>query len=72
MQNQSIRIRLKAFDHKLIDTSTLEIVRQQRELVLKLEDQFRFRQEKKDLQFLYRLMLIKMQEISMKLELTSA
>jgi small subunit ribosomal protein S10 len=26
MQNQSIRIRLKAFDHKLIDTSTLEIV----------------------------------------------
>ena len=26
MQNQSIRIRLKAFDHRLIDTSTLEIV----------------------------------------------
>jgi|TARA_Y100000992_G_C21002094_1_gene366971 small subunit ribosomal protein S10 len=26
VQNQSIRIRLKAFDHKLIDTSTLEIV----------------------------------------------
>ena len=26
MQNQSIRIRLKAFDHKLIDVSTLEIV----------------------------------------------
>jgi small subunit ribosomal protein S10 len=26
MQNQSIRIRLKAFDHKLIDTSTKEIV----------------------------------------------
>ena len=26
MQNQRIRIRLKAFDHKLIDTSTLEIV----------------------------------------------
>ena len=26
MQNQSIRIRLKAFDHKLIDTSTEEIV----------------------------------------------
>ena len=26
MQNQSIRIRLKAFDHKLIDTSTQEIV----------------------------------------------
>lgn len=26
MQNQSIRIRLKAFDHKLIDSSTLEIV----------------------------------------------
>ena len=26
MLNQSIRIRLKAFDHKLIDTSTLEIV----------------------------------------------
>ena len=26
MQNQSIRIRLKAFDHKLIDTSTFEIV----------------------------------------------
>ena len=26
MQNQSIRIRLKAFDHKLIDISTLEIV----------------------------------------------
>ena len=26
MQNQSIRIRLTAFDHKLIDLSTLEIV----------------------------------------------
>ena len=26
MQNQSIKIRLKAFDHKLIDTSTQEIV----------------------------------------------
>ena len=26
MQNQSIRILLKAFDHKLIDLSTLEIV----------------------------------------------
>ncbi len=26
MQNQRIRIRLKAFDHKLIDISTLEIV----------------------------------------------
>ena len=26
MQNQSIRISLKAFDHKLIDTSTQEIV----------------------------------------------
>ena len=26
MQNQSIRIRLKAFDHKLIDISTQEIV----------------------------------------------
>jgi len=26
MQNQRIRIRLKAFDHKLIDTSTQEIV----------------------------------------------
>jgi small subunit ribosomal protein S10 len=26
MQNQSIRIRLKAFDHRLIDTSTHEIV----------------------------------------------
>ena len=26
MQNQSIRIRLKAFDHKLIDSSTQDIV----------------------------------------------
>ena len=26
MQNQSIRIRLKAFDHRVLDTSTLEIV----------------------------------------------
>jgi len=26
MQNQNIRIRLKAFDHKLLDQSTLEIV----------------------------------------------
>jgi small subunit ribosomal protein S10 len=26
LQNQRIRIRLKAFDHKLIDVSTLEIV----------------------------------------------
>ena len=26
MQNQKIRIRLKAFDHRLLDSSTLEIV----------------------------------------------
>ena len=26
MQNQRIRIRLKAFDHRLIDQSTVEIV----------------------------------------------
>ena len=27
MQNQRIRIRLKAFDHRLIDQSTAEIVK---------------------------------------------
>ena len=26
MQSQNIRIRLKAFDHRVLDTSTLEIV----------------------------------------------
>lgn len=42
MQNQRIRIRLKAFDHRLIDQSTAEIVEQLNVLVHKFVVQFRY------------------------------
>ena len=40
MQNQRIRIRLKAFDHRLIDLSAQEIVDTANERVLRLKDPY--------------------------------
>ena len=49
MDSQKIRIRLKAFDYKLIDQSAQEIVDQQKEPAPWLRAQFHYLQEKKDL-----------------------
>jgi ribosomal protein S10 len=40
MDNQNIRIHLKAYDNKILDLSTEEIVKLQKELALRLEDQY--------------------------------
>ena len=42
MENQNIRIRLKAFDHRILDQSTTEIVNTAKELVRKYVDQYLF------------------------------
>ena len=49
--NQNIRIKLKAFDHKLIDQSAVEIVKQLKEQEQELGAQFHFLQKWKDLRF---------------------
>ena len=51
MSENTIRIRLKAFDHRLIDQST-EIVETLGRLGRKSKGQFHCLQKKKDLQFL--------------------
>ena len=51
MAKQKIRIRLKAFDHRLIDRSTKEIVEQPKEQVLRSVDLFRCPQIKSVLLF---------------------
>lgn len=51
MQSQKIRIRLKAFDHKLLDQSTKEIVETARRTGAEFPAQFLFQPELIDLQF---------------------
>ena len=40
MDNQNIRIRLKAFDHRVLDQTTMEIVSTAKALVQMLKDQY--------------------------------
>lgn len=51
MQNQRIRIRLKAFDHRLIDQSTAEIVETANALVRRFAVRSRCRPAKSALPF---------------------
>lgn len=53
INNQRIRIRLKAFDHKLIDISTQEIVDTAKKTGRKLKDQSLYQFVKRNLQFLF-------------------
>ena len=51
MENQNIRIHLKAYDNKILDLSTEEIVNTAKEPELRWRDQFLFQQELKDILF---------------------
>lgn len=51
MQNQRIRIRLKAFDHRLIDQSTAEIVETAKRTGAQVHDPIRCRPAKSALPF---------------------
>ena len=51
MENQNIRIHLKAYDNKILDLSTEEIVNTKKEQVPKLKVQFLYQQELKGIQF---------------------
>ena len=45
MENQNIRIHLRAYDNKILDLSTEEIINTaKKEQVLKLKDQYLFQQ----------------------------
>ena len=44
---QKIRIKLKAYDHALLDQSAAKIVETAKKTVLKYQDLFRFRQKRK-------------------------
>ena len=54
--NQTIRIRLKSFDHKLIDASTEEIVETAKRTGSTVSGPILYRLQEKDLQSLYLLM----------------
>ena len=51
MENQNIRIHLRAYDNKILDLSIEEIVNTAKRTGLKLKDLFHFRQELRDLLF---------------------
>ena len=51
MENQNIRIHLKAYDNKILDLSTEEIVNTLKEQEHKLKVQYLYQQELKDIQF---------------------
>lgn len=66
MQSQKIRIRLKAFDYRLIDQSTQEIVETAKRTGAQVKGQFLCLLERSASLFLFLRMLIKMREINMK------
>jgi ribosomal protein S10 len=49
MINQNIRIRLKSFDHNILDRSSIDILQTAKEQALKLLDPFQCLQELKEL-----------------------
>ena len=51
MENQNIRIHLKAYDNKILDLSTEEIVNTAKELGLRLKDLFHYLLVLKGIQF---------------------
>ena len=71
MEQQKIRIKLKAFDHKLIDKSTKEILETVTKTGAKVVGPIPLPVKEKGLLFLSLLIKIKMRGISMKQGLTS-
>ena len=71
MQNQRIRIRLKAFDHRLIDQSTQEIVDTARRTGAQVRGPIPLPTNKERFTILTSPHVNKMPEISMKFALTS-
>ena len=51
MENQNIRIHLKAYDNKILDFQLRKLLTQLKELEHKLKGQFLYQQELKDIQF---------------------
>ena len=51
MEKQNIRINLRAYDNKILDISTQEIVNTAKEPVPRLKVQFHYQQKLKNLQF---------------------
>ena len=49
MTNQRIRIRLKSFDHRVLDISSTEIVETAKRTGARVSGQFLYQQESKDL-----------------------
>ena len=70
MQNQNIRIRLKAFDNKLIDKSAKEIVETVKRTGALIKGPIPMPVRKRLQPFLFHHIKIRMQEINTKLELT--
>ena len=69
MEQQKIRIKLKAFDHKLIDKSTREILETVTKTGAKVVGPIPLPVKKEKLTVLISLTKTKMQEINMKPEL---
>lgn len=72
MQNQQIRIRLKAFDHRLIDQSTQEIVETAKRTGAQVRGQFHCRPVESVLPFWFLRTLTKTRATSTKSALISA
>ena len=70
MDNQNIRIRLKAFDHRVLDQTTMEIVSTTKRTGANVKDQYLCRLLLKNLLYSNHLTLIKNLEINLNLELT--
>ena len=68
MENQNIRIHLKAYDNKILDLSTEEIVNKTKRTGHRLKDQFHYLQELRDILFYVHHILIKKVENSLSQE----
>ena len=66
MESQDIRIRLRAYDNKLLDVSAADIINTAKRTGAKVRGPIPFQLEWKNLQLINLLMLIKKVEISLK------
>ena len=62
MEQQHIRIRLQAYDHKILDQSTEELVNTAKRTGAQIKGQYHFLQKKKFIQFYVHHILIKSRE----------
>ena len=70
MENQNIRIHLKAYDNKILDLSTEEIVNTAKRTGAQVKGPIPYQQELRDIQFLDLLILTKRVESNLSQELT--